>query len=194
MLPEQAATGSGTRACAAREAWQPAAIMSEFVAATGRLNGARSTLGMSGGARVEPARENVSDLRHPPQFATRQSATLPARLDAPVMLRALFILALAVALPVAAQSPPPNLEPVPEPPPEIGLDTSPTGPAVKIEPGPQDKVEEYSIDGRRYVRVVQPNGHEYYLVESLAQAGLTPSAPGGGGDNISVPQWQLLQF
>jgi Protein of unknown function (DUF2782) len=111
------------------------------------------------------------------------------------MQRALLIFAillLAVALPVAAQAPPPNLEPVPEPPPEIGLDTSPTAPSVTIQPGPQDHTEEYVIDGRRYVRVVEPNGYEYYLVEDLAQAGLTPSQP--GGDNVSVPQWQLLQF
>jgi hypothetical protein len=113
-----------------------------------------------------------------------------------VMQRSLLIFAIVVqafALPVAAQTPPPNLEPVPEPPPEIGLDTSPTAPPVTIQPGPKDKTEEYVIDGRRYVRVVQPNGYEYYLVEDLAQAGLTPSAP-GGGDRVSVPQWQLLQF
>jgi hypothetical protein len=108
-------------------------------------------------------------------------------------LLTLLLLAFAVAVPVAAQAPPPNLEPVPEPPPEIGLDSSPTAPAVTIQPGPEDKTEEYNIDGRRYVRVVQPNGHEYYLIEDLAQSGLTPSAP-GGGDRISVPQWQLLQF
>jgi len=114
------------------------------------------------------------------------------------MQRALFILATlallvsASALPVAAQSPPPNLEPVPEPPPEIGLDTSPTAPGVTVRPGPQDRTEEYTVDGRRYVRVIQPNGYEYYLVESLSQAGLTPSEPGGG--SIAVPQWQLLQF
>jgi len=108
------------------------------------------------------------------------------------MRHAFLILAFAVAMPVAAQAPPPNLEPVPEPPPEIGLDSSPTAPAVTIQPGPQDRTEEYTIDGRRYVRVVQPNGHEYYLVEDLAQAGLTPSRQ--SSDNISVPQWQLLQF
>lgn len=111
------------------------------------------------------------------------------------MRRALLIIALcvtAVAAPVSGQAPPPKLEPVPEPPPEIGLDTSPTAPGVTIEPGPQDRVERFLIDGRRYIRVVQPNGFEYYLIEDLAQSGLTPSQP--GGDNVSVPQWQLLQF
>jgi len=119
----------------------------------------------------------------------------PSPIAVHVMQRALLIfafLAQAVALPVAAQLPPPNLEPVPEPPPEIGLDTSPTAPPVKIEPGPQDRTEEYVIDGRRYVRVVQPNGYEYYLVEDLADSGLTPSSP--GGDRVAVPQWQLLQW
>jgi Protein of unknown function (DUF2782) len=109
------------------------------------------------------------------------------------MRRAHLILAiyvLAVAMPAAAQTPPPNLEPVPEAPPEIGLDTSPTAPGVTIQPG--DRTENFEIDGRRYTRVVKPNGAEYYLVQDLAQSGLTPSAP--GGDNISVPQWRLLQF
>lgn len=111
------------------------------------------------------------------------------------MQRALLIfaiVALVIASPVTAQAPPPNLEPVPEPPPEIGLDTSPTAPGVTIQPGPKDHTEEYTIDGRRYIRVVQPNGYEYYLVQDMEQAGLTPSAP--GGDNPMVPQWQLLQF
>jgi hypothetical protein len=111
-----------------------------------------------------------------------------------LMRRVLFILAFcvaAVASPVEAQTPP-KLEPVPEPPPEVGLDTSPTGPPVTIEPGPKDHTEQYEIDGQRYIRVVQPNGYEYYLVKDIAQSGLTPSQP--GGDNVSVPQWQLLQF
>ena len=120
--------------------------------------------------------------------------TPAARFGFPLMRRALFILATcvaAVASPVAGQTPP-KLEPVPEPPPEVGLDTSPTGPGVTIEPGPKDHTEQYEIDGRRYIRVVQPNGYEYYLIEDIAQSGLTPSQP--GGDNVSVPQWQLLQF
>jgi hypothetical protein len=127
--------------------------------------------------------------------ATPICYTPAARSHVLVMRRALLIFAICVqtvAMPVAAQAPPPNLEPVPEPPPEIGLDTSPTGPAVTIQPGPQDRTEEYEIDGRRYVRVVQPNGHEYYLVEDLAQSGLIPSQP--GGDRVSVPQWQLMHF
>jgi len=107
-------------------------------------------------------------------------------------LATLALLVQVIALPVAAQAPPPKLEPVPEAPPEIGLDTSPTAPGVTVQPGPQDKVELYNIDGRRYIRVVQPNGYEYYLVEGMSESGYTPSAPGGG--NIAVPQWKLLQF
>ena len=119
----------------------------------------------------------------------------PSPIAVHLMQRALIIFALlvqAVALPVAAQAPPPNLEPVPEAPPEIGLDTSPTAPPVTIKPGPNDRTEENVIDGRRYVRVVQPNGYEYYLVEELADSGLTPSSP--AGDRVAVPQWQLLQW
>lgn len=111
------------------------------------------------------------------------------------MRRAYLIFAFcvqALAMPVGAQPPPPNLEPVPEPPPEIGLDQSPTAPGVTIQPGPEDRTQTFEIDGRRYVRVIKPNGAEYYLVQDLTQSGLTPSQPGGA--DISVPQWQLLQF
>ncbi len=167
--------------------------MSEFVAAPER----RALVRFRRHARGVRAAEFPEPLT---PFA-RSSVPIcytPCPIAVLVMQRALLNFALVVlfvqvvALPAAAQAPPPNLEPVPEPPPEIGLDTSPTAPGVTVQPGPQDRTEEYVIDGRRYVRVVQPNGYEYYLVEDLAQSGLTPSAPGGSG--ISVPQWQLLQF
>jgi hypothetical protein len=104
-----------------------------------------------------------------------------------------FAFAALLAFPAAAQEPPPKLEPVPEPPPQVGLEPAPPGPGVTITPGTGgEKVEEFTIDGRKYIRVIQPNGYEYYLVEEL---------PGGGyagtqsyDSRIRVPQWVILQF
>lgn len=110
----------------------------------------------------------------------------------PLPGRAVLALAAALALPAAAQQPP-KLEPLPEPPPQVGVEPAPTGPGVTITPGTGgEKVEEFTIDGRKYIRVIQPNGYEYYLVEDL---------PGGGyagtqssDSRIRVPQWVILQF
>jgi len=106
---------------------------------------------------------------------------------------AALVLAAALALPAAAQQPPPKLEPLPEPPPQVGLEPAPPGPGVTITPGTGgEQVEEYTIDGRRYIRVVQPNGFEYYLVEEL---------PGGGyagtqssDSRVRVPQWVIMRY
>jgi len=102
---------------------------------------------------------------------------------------------LAAALPAAAQgvAPPPKVEPIPEPPPPaVGLDVEPTAPGPQIAPG--SRVEEFTTPGgMRYIRVVQPNGWEYFLVEAL------PGEPAGARtDNtdtgIRVPMWVILQW
>lgn len=111
------------------------------------------------------------------------------------MRRLLFIALLMAALPVAAQRaapPPPQLEPIPEPPPAVGLDTEPTAPGPTIEPG--SKVEEFTTpDGKKYVRVVEPNGWEYFLVEDM------PGEPAGArtqssDSGVRVPMWLILQW
>lgn len=110
------------------------------------------------------------------------------------MRRLLLATVLLAALRVAAQTvpPPPQLEPLPEPPPAVGLDTEPAGPGPTITPGA--KTEEFvAPDGTRYVRVVEPNGWQYYLVESL------PGEPGGArtvtsDTGVRVPMWSILEW
>ncbi len=110
------------------------------------------------------------------------------------MRRLLLATVLFAALRAAAQPvpPPPQLEPIPEPPPAVGLDAEQPGPGPTITPGAQ--TEEYlAPDGTRYVRVVEPNGWEYHLVESL------PGEPGGaqtvtGDSGVRVPMWSIMEW
>ena len=57
------------------------------------------------------------------------------------MHRVLATSIFAVALPLAAQGPPPQLEPVPEAPPQVGLETDPNAPGPVLTP-PGATVEE----------------------------------------------------
>jgi hypothetical protein len=109
------------------------------------------------------------------------------------MRRLLFFALAAAALPaVAQQAPPPTLEPLPEPPPSIGIEREPDGPGPTISPG--SKVTEYTTaDGKKYVHVVEPNGFEYYLIEDL------PGEPGGArtlpsDTGVRPPMWVILQW
>jgi hypothetical protein len=89
--------------------------------------------------------------------------------------------------------PPPQLEPVPEPPPQVGLDGEPAAPGPTIT-APGAKVEEFTMpDGSKVIRVTDPNGWEYHLVEA------TPGSPGGAGtitgdSGIRAPMWTILQW
>ncbi len=110
------------------------------------------------------------------------------------MSRQMLVLALlAVSLPLAAQQPP-KLEPLPElPPPPPGVSSEQPGePAVHIQPGGGDQVEEQLIDGRRVVRVTTPAGQEYYLVEDLGDGpGLRNESLDRG---VRVPLWVIRRF
>lgn len=106
-------------------------------------------------------------------------------------MRRLFVLAaLALALPAGAQQPP-QLEPLPEPPPAVGLDDQALAErGIKIQPG--EKAEEFIAAGKRVIRVTRPNGAVYYLIEQQG------SGTADGGDpssaNFSVPQWLLFRW
>src|SRR5262245_5945438 len=110
------------------------------------------------------------------------------------MRRLLSTTVLLAAFAVAAQPvpPPPQLEPIPEPPPAVGLDTEPATPGPTITPGA--KTETYiTPDGTRYVRVTEPNGWEYHLIEGQ------PGEPGGaqtvtGDSGVRVPMWSILEW
>lgn len=112
----------------------------------------------------------------------------------------LALLSFALALPAGqalAQNrnvpPPPKLEPIPEaPPPAIGLDNNPTPEAgVRLSPEGGERIEETVIDGRRVVRVINPNGSEYMLIEDVAGGG---PVQGAGRSPIAVPLWVIRRW
>lgn len=112
----------------------------------------------------------------------------------------LAVLAIAAAFPASyalAQSrnapPPPKLEPLPEPPPPaIGVDNN-AGPeaGVRLSPEGGERIEETVIDGRRVVRVLNPNGTEYMLIEDVAGG---TGVQGPGRSPIAVPLWVIRRW
>ena len=108
--------------------------------------------------------------------------------------RVIAISIFAVALPLAAQvAPPPQLEPVPEAPPQVGLETDPNAPGPTLTP-PGSQVEERLMpDGSRVITVTEPNGWTYELIEALPGAPLAGTAP-GDLTGVRAPQWRLLQW
>ncbi len=110
------------------------------------------------------------------------------------MRRFLAVLVVLAWIPVAAQQvpPPPTLEPVPEPPPQVGLDPEPGTPGPTIT-APGSKVEEFTMpDGSKVIRVTDPNGWEYHLVEATPGAPLAGTVTGDSG--IRAPMWTILQW
>src|SRR5256885_11032451 len=75
-------------------------------------------------------------------------------------------LLLAAALPVAAKQPL-RLEPLPAPPPiPPGADGDQPGePSVEIQRGDNQQIDETVVNGQRVVRVTQPGGAVYYVIE-----------------------------
>jgi Protein of unknown function (DUF2782) len=110
------------------------------------------------------------------------------------MLRRSTVVAmlLGCALPVAAQQPP-KLEPLPEPPPPPpGVESEQPGePSVEIGSGKQ-QAEETVVNGQRVVRVTQPDGTIYYLIEDRGDG------PGLRNESLDiglrVPAWVIRQF
>lgn len=113
---------------------------------------------------------------------------------------ALFALAAALSLAAAtsavAQSrqapPPPKLEPIPEaPPPAIGLDEAGPDAGIRLSPQDGERIEETMVDGRRVLRVINPNGTEYVLIEDVA--GGSPTQ-GAGKSPAAVPLWVIRRW
>jgi hypothetical protein len=101
---------------------------------------------------------------------------------------------VALALPLAAQvSPPPKLEPVPEPPPQVGLDSDPGAPGPTLTPPGSQVEERLQPDGSRVITVTDPNGWTYDLVESEPGAPLAGTAT-GDLTGVRAPMWRILQW
>lgn len=107
------------------------------------------------------------------------------------MRRLIALFVFAFALPVSAQQPP-KLEPLPEPPPPaVALDAQTLEErGIKIEPG--ERAEEFIAAGKRVIRVTQPNGAVYYLIEQ--QGGANAPVGDAANTNFSVPQWLLFKW
>lgn len=111
------------------------------------------------------------------------------------MHRLLLVLLALIALPALAQQPLPKLEPIPEPPPASApsaLDEQALSErGVQIRPG--ETAEEYMVNGQRIIRVRQPNGRVYYLIEEIA--GYTgPAGTDPSDSRLRVPQWVIHQW
>ncbi len=111
-------------------------------------------------------------------------------------MRALLaVLLITIALPVAAQSRPSNLQPVPEPPPPPkGFELDPAlEPQVTIIKRGTDTVEEYRIGGRLYMmKVIPPGGTPYFLIDQRGDGKFARQESLDTG--IRPPQWVLFSF
>ncbi len=106
-----------------------------------------------------------------------------------------IIAALCIALPAAAQNPPPKLEPIPEPPPPPpGYEPDPAlEPQVTILQRGEDKVEEYRIKGKLYmVKVTPSHGRPYYLIDSKGDGSFSRQESLDSG--LRVPMWVIKEF
>ncbi len=108
----------------------------------------------------------------------------------------LATLLLCVALPVAAQTRPPNLQPAPEPPPPPkGFELDPAlEPQVTIIRRGTDTVEEHRMGGRLYMIKVTPagGGTPYYLVDQQGDGKFTRQNPHDTG--LRPPMWVIHSF
>jgi hypothetical protein len=111
-------------------------------------------------------------------------------------MRHLLLLLALLALPAMAQQPPPKLEPV-EPPPPAGPVTALNEEEVASLPvviRRGDKAESYmSAEGQRIVRVTQPGGRVYYLVEQ--QPGYSgPAGTDPSDSRLRAAQWLIHEW
>ncbi|MCC6473854.1 MAG: DUF2782 domain-containing protein [Burkholderiales bacterium] len=101
-----------------------------------------------------------------------------------------MLVLLCVCLPAWPQQPP-RLDPLPEPPPPPAVAIeAPDEPAVRITPGMNEQVEELIVNGRRVIRVTNPNGAVYYLTDDPTNA----ERAGGLERRFSVPLWLIHSF
>lgn len=114
----------------------------------------------------------------------------------PAQIASITALLLTLALPVAAQNRPADLQPIPEPPPPPpGLvDDSAMEPQVTIIKRGEDKVEEYRVNGKLYmIRVTPPHGKPYYLMDRQGD-GTWVRRDSVDSSTLAVPQWVIGTF
>jgi hypothetical protein len=89
---------------------------------------------------------------------------------------------------------PPRLEPLPEPPPlPPGVVTEAAGDqSVRISPGQTDQVEELLRDGKRTIKVTQPDGRVYYIQEQTEPGESTVAD--GLSPRLRAPRWVVIEF
>src|SRR5688572_11098792 len=113
------------------------------------------------------------------------------------MLGVIAVAGIVLAVPPAlAQTRPPNLQPVPEPPPPpkgYELDGS-TEPQVTIRKRGQEVVEEYRIGGRLYMMKVTPagGGTPYYLIDHTGDGKFARQS--GHDTGLRPPMWVIHSF
>ena len=106
-------------------------------------------------------------------------------------LGVLLFLALFLSA-VSAQTRPPNLEPLPEPPPPPTI-LGPDEPRVRIPVEEADKVEEMRDGGRVIMlKVTPPGGKPYYLIDSAGTGTWMRRESLDSG--LSVPMWPIMTF
>ena len=110
------------------------------------------------------------------------------------MRHLILVLLSAVALNVAAQTRPPKLEPIPEPPPPpAGLLSESLEPQVTITRRGEDKVEEFRMSGKLYMlKVTPPHGVSYYLIDNAGDGSFSRQDSRDSG--LRVPMWVIGTF
>ncbi len=110
------------------------------------------------------------------------------------MRRTFLIFAMLLALPVAAQQAPADLQPLPEPPPPPpGVVDPALEPQVTITKRGEDRVEEFRVNGKLYMlKVTPPNGPSYYLIDERGDGKMTRQESLDTG--LRVPMWVIGTF
>ena len=132
------------------------------------------------------------------RFVTSARSVKSARfVNLAVLITGLLLLPFA-SLPVAAQAPkrPPNLQPVPEPPPPpkgFELDNA-LEPQITIIRRGTETVEEYRLGGRLYMMKVTPasGGTPYFLVDNHGDGSFARQNSHDTG--LRPPMWVIHRF
>jgi len=111
------------------------------------------------------------------------------------MRRLITLLIFCLALPAAAQQRPPNLQPLPEPPPPpAGMEPDPAlEPQVTILRRGTEVVEEYRVGGRLYmIKITPASGKPYYLIDERGDGKFARQDTYDTGTR--PPMWVIHQF